>query len=145
MTAVQAIRPLDARGQSQGNAEFDLDRFVTRYVAMWNEPDPAARRDLVEALWMPDGVNFTRSMEVRGHAALERRVRDSYEKWVRDGGCFFRPSSVHALAADGHHGALRLHWDMLSVSGGGVLSLGLEILLLSDDGRIRQDYQFILA
>jgi len=129
-----------SKHETAASASFDLDTFIASYVAMWNEPDARSRRGLVEALWTPDGANVTRSMEVRGHAALEKRVRDSYEKWVRDGGCFFR-----TLSADHHHGAVRFHWEMVSISGGGVLSVGSEFLLLTADGRIREDYQFILS
>ncbi|HXC41641.1 MAG TPA: hypothetical protein VN667_22125 [Burkholderiales bacterium] len=78
---------VDRVGKSRPAVPFDLQAFVARYVAMWNEPGELARLDLVQAVWAPDGVNFTRSMEVRGH----------------------------------------------------------EFLLLSEDGRIREDYQFILS
>ena len=116
----------------------ELDAFIGRYVSMWNEPDPAARRRLVEELWTPDCANFTRTIEVHGHEALEQRVRSSYEKWVRDGGCLFRPGG-----AESHHGAVRLRWEMVSTGDGRVVSVGLEFLLLAGDGRIREDYQFI--
>ena len=33
----------------------DLNDLRERYVAVWNEPDPGARRKQIEALWAPDG------------------------------------------------------------------------------------------
>ena len=116
----------------------ELDAFVERYIAVWNEPDAAVRRRMVEELWVPDGANFTKTKEWRGYEALEARVRGAHEKWVRDGGCLFRTRS-----ADSHHGAVRLVWDMVSTGGGQVVSIGLELMLLADDGRIREDFQFI--
>jgi hypothetical protein len=116
----------------------ELDAFVARYVSVWNEPDAAARRRLVEALWTPEGANFTRNSEWRGYDALEARVRGSWEKWVRDGGCLFRPRH-----AERHHGAARFVWEMVSIGDGKVISVGAEFLLLAADGRIRDDYQFI--
>ena len=116
----------------------DLDRLLEGYVAQWHEPDPAARRRLIEEIWTPDGANFTASFDVRGRDALEARVRATYEKWVRDGGCVFRPRR-----ADCHHGAVRFMWDMASRKEGRVVSVGVEFLLLAADGRIREDYQFI--
>jgi hypothetical protein len=116
----------------------NLDLLIERYVAQWHEPDRAARRRRIEEIWTPDGANFTRSFEVRGHDALEERVRAAYEKWVRDGGCVFRPRH-----ADRHHDAVRFVWDMASRSDGKVISVGVEFLLLGSDGRIREDYQFI--
>ena len=116
----------------------DLDPLLERYVAQWHEPDPAARRRLIEEIWTPDGANFTASFDVRGRDALEARVRATYEKWVRNGGCVFRPRR-----ADCHHGAVRFMWDMASRKEGRVVSVGVEFLLLAADGRIREDYQFI--
>jgi len=115
----------------------DLDRLLERYVAQWHEPDRAARRGRIEEIWAPDGANFTKSFEVHGHDALEERVRTTYEKWVRDAGCVFRPRH-----ADRHHDAVRFIWDMASRDGT-VMSVGVEFLLLAPDGRIRADYQFI--
>jgi hypothetical protein len=115
----------------------ELAAFIERYVAMWNEPDPVQRRQLIEELWTADCANYTRTMEVRGHDALEARVRASYEKWVRDARCLFRTRNF-----DIHHGAVRLRWDMAD-AGGRVISAGLEFLLLAPAGRIREDYQFI--
>lgn len=78
------------------------------------------------------------AFEVRGYDSLEVRVRTSYEKWVRDGRCLFRPRN-----ADRHHGAVRFLWEMVSVNDGRVVFVGLEFLLLAGDGRIHEDYQFI--
>ena len=116
----------------------DLDLLIDAYVAQWHEPDRAARRRRIEEIWAPDGANFTKSFEVRGHDALEERVRAAYEKWVRTGGCVFRPRQ-----ADRHHDAVRFVWEMASRGDGQVISVGVEFLLLGSDGRIREDYQFI--
>jgi len=117
---------------------YNLDRLIERYVAQWHESDGTARRRRIEELWSPDAANFTPSLEVRGHDALEARVRASYEKWVRDAGCVFRPRHANL-----HHGAVRFAWDMASGRDGKVISIGVEFLLLADDGRICQDFQFI--
>jgi hypothetical protein len=111
---------------------------IERYVAMWNEGDPGRRRRLIEELWAPDCANYTQAGEYRGYDALEKRVRISWEKWVRDAGCRFRTRHFHL-----HHGALRFAWEMVDAADGKVRSLGLEFLLLAADGRIREDYQFI--
>ena len=116
-----------------------LDAFAARYVLLWNEPDAAARRRQIEALWIPDGANLTRTLEARGYDALEARVRASWEKWVRDAGCLFRLRQAAA-----HHDAVRVQWEMVR-PGGEVASVGNELLLLAADGRIRADYQFVDA
>jgi hypothetical protein len=115
-----------------------LNTLAERYVAVWNEPDAALRRRRITELWTPDGANLTKSLEARGYEALEARVRTSHEKWVRDGGCFFRARDVQ-----GHHATARFKWEMVSVGGGDVISVGYDFFALADDGRIRTDYQFI--
>ena len=129
---------MSARDQRPGSdPQMDMNAFVERYVAVWNEPDPARRREQIAALWTPDGANLTKTLEARGYEALEARVRSSHEKWVRDAGCVFRPCGVQA-----HHDAVRFKWEMLR-PGGEVASVGYDFFLLADDGRIRTDYQFI--
>jgi hypothetical protein len=112
--------------------------FVDRYLGMWNEADPTRRRQLIEELWSPDCANFMTTREVRGHDALEERVRLSWEKWGRDAGCLFRLRHF-----DTHHRALRVTWEMVNAGDGKLRSVGTEFLLLAADGRIREDYQFI--
>jgi hypothetical protein len=111
---------------------------IERYVAMWNEGDPARRRRFIEELWAPDCANFTKLTEYRGYDALETRVRLSWEKWGRDAACLFRTRQF-----DIHHGAVRFTWEMVNAGDGKLRSVGHEFLLLAADGRIREDYQFI--
>ena len=95
----------------------DLHALAERYVSVWNEPDAAARRRLIAALWADDGEHFTPSLHVRGHRALEGRVIGAWEKWVRDANHRFR----YCGNADGHHGGVRFHWEMIAPSGESVL------------------------
>lgn len=116
----------------------DYDELAHRYVALWNEADDALRRRTVAALFAPDVMHCTRSLEANGLAEMEQRVIGSHRKWVRDAGCRFEPVGH----ADGHHDVVRLRWQMLSPQGGAA-SLGSDVLVLAPDGRIRLDYQFI--
>ncbi|HKU96916.1 MAG TPA: hypothetical protein VJR58_16655 [Vineibacter sp.] len=115
----------------------ELRDIVNRYVAVWNEPDPARRRQQIAALWVEDGGHFTPSHDCRGYAALEARITGAYEKWVRDSGHVFRPRDH----VDGHHDTVRFQWEM--VRDNKVISVGADFLLLGADGRIRADYQFL--
>ena len=38
---------------------------------------------------------------------------------------------------------VKFNWEMVPVGGGQAAGVGLEVLILDDDGRIRLDYQFI--
>jgi len=116
----------------------EITQLVDRYIAFWHEPDAEQRRRSVAHLWAEDGVQFTQSREIRGHKALEERVETAHEEFVKTGGFIFRRLGD----AQGHHNAVKFNWEMVPAGGGDVAASGTIFLLLSDDGRIRFDYQF---
>ena len=122
------------------NADIRFAELADRYVALWNETDAGARRDAIATLWVPEGEHYVRTLQVKGHAALEQRVTGSHEKNVRDGGFLFRATGDAQLLQN----TVMFHWEMVPADGGPVAALGLEFLVLAEDGRIARDYQFIL-
>jgi len=119
-------------------ANDGLNQLVDRYLAIWSEPDAQRRREGITELWAEDGVQFTSSREIRGYQALVERVGAAYEQFVKTGGFLFRLSSD----VDAHHNAVKFAWEMVPVAGGEAAAVGTIFFLLSDDGRIRFDYQF---
>jgi hypothetical protein len=137
-------------------ADIDLDAFADRYVAVWNEPDPGARRKTVEQLWGEDALQVlqppqamleaaqkvgirTVVLEARGHDALEFRVRTAYEEFVAPGEAEFRRhGDVQRL-----HDVVRFRWVYVPRSGGDPQGGGLQVVTLAPDGRIATEYQFI--
>ena len=123
----------------------DMQTFVQNYIAVWNEPDAERRRQLIRTLWQEDAHHLARTLEAVGHAGIEKRVSDAYEKWVKEKGNVFRLRD----GVDGHHGTIKLRWEMLPADaasrGGEVISIGFDFLVLGGDGRIRAGYQFIEA
>lgn len=67
----------------------DFTELADSYVAVWNEPDAEARRAAIASLWVPDGEHYVRTLQARGHEALQQRVTGSHEKNVRDAGFRF--------------------------------------------------------
>nr|WP_232328106.1 nuclear transport factor 2 family protein [Kibdelosporangium sp. MJ126-NF4] len=116
----------------------DIDTFVNRYVAVWNEPDPARRGEAIIALWAEDGVEFTESADHRGHDAIQARVADAHEQFVATGGFRF----VAANQAVHHHNAVTFTVHMVPAAGGEPIWAGDMFLVLGEDGRIQCDYQF---
>ncbi len=114
--------------------------FVERYVALWNEPAAEVRRRTIEQLWAPDGANYTQSMQAVGYDALDRRVTSAYEDYVGSGKYTFRSH----LPPVGHHGVVKVTWEMVTVPEEEIASIGVEILVLDDQGRIASDHQFIV-
>ena len=119
----------------------DIETFVQDYIAVWNESDADKRRQLIRTLWQEDACHLARTLEAVGHAGIEKRVADAYDKWVKEKGNVFRLQG----SVDGHHDTVKLRWEMLPASGGAVISIGFDFLVLGGDGRIRTGYQFIEA
>ena len=119
----------------------DINGFVERYVNVWNEADAGRRRRTIRALWQEEARHLARTLEAIGHAGIETRVQNAWEKWVRDKGNIFRLRD----GVDGHHDTIKLRWEMRPAAGGEVISIGFDFLVLGEDGRIRTGYQFIEA
>lgn len=136
------------------NSAEDL---ANRYLAVWNEPDADVRRQAVEQLWTEDGVHLldppeeivkraaeigvSATLEARGHAELVRRVSKAYDEFVAPGQYEFVRHGAAAAIRD----LVKLRWAMVPAGGGEALAIGIDLLLLAPDGRIRADYQFIEA
>jgi len=115
--------------------------LADRYAALWNERDAHARRAGIAALWAPEGAHFVKTLEARGLEALEQRIAAAHEKNVRDLGNRFRTRPDARRVQD----VVTFTWEMVPAEGEEVRAVGLEVLQLDAQGRIRADYQFILA
>ena len=122
------------------NTNTHFAELADRYVALWNLTDAGARRDAIASLWVPQGEHYVRTLQAKGYEALQQRVTGSHEKNVRDAGFRF----ISAGDAQFLHDAVMFHWHMIPAAGGPVAAVGLEFLVLAEDGRIATDYQFIL-
>jgi hypothetical protein len=137
-TVAQPNTDLNQAGEK---SMLDAQALADRYVAVWNERDEGSRRTAIAALWVPEGQHYVQGQEVRGHDALEKRIRGSHEKNVRDNGNRFRA----ARNARRLHDVITFHWEMLPADSETVSVRGLEFLVIADDGRILADYQFFPA
>jgi hypothetical protein len=125
-------------------------------VNIWNETDAELRRSKIRELWSENAVHVLEpplamresaaaigfsspTLEVRGYAALEARVSRANDEFVASGQFFFRSCGN----ASRLHDLVKFNWEMVATSGGDVAGVGLEVLVVDDDGRIRTDYQFI--
>jgi hypothetical protein len=108
-----------------------LTTTVDTYLAMWNEPDPAARADLIATAWAADGHYVDPVQEARGHDALSDMVAAVHQQFP--GQVFTRTSEV-----DTHHEALRFGWQLGTPDGETVTVAGIDIGQLAPDGRLHQ-------
>ena len=138
--------------------ERSAAELADRYIGLWNEPDPDRRRELIAGLWTEDGehvlqppeearkiaaspgIGMTAVLEARGHAEIEDRVMIAYKHWVASEGASFRRRDD----ADRLHDVVKFHWEAIDKDGE-VFGVGLNVLVLAEDGRIRRDYSFVVG
>jgi hypothetical protein len=115
----------------------DAGDLAERYVAVWNEPDAAARRRRIAELWAPDGSHVTETLASKGHGAIEAEALKAFDARVAKR-CEFSPAN----GSQAHHNVARLTWRIRAKDSGKVGAAGCNLLILDDGGRIRFDYQY---
>jgi len=110
--------------------------IAERYLAVWSEPDPAARDAAIAGLWAPDGAEFTEGTQFRGHEELQARIAHAYQAFVGSGGY----AVTHAEDVTRHDDIVTFTIQLTDPEGE-VAWAARVFLLLDRDGLIRQDYQ----
>jgi hypothetical protein len=135
--------------------EIDPQELAHRYMAQWTVPDAAERRAAIERLRTEDGTHILQppegireiaadlgfghtTLQARGYDAFERRVSQSYERYVEKGGFTFRARADAECLLD----LVTFGWETVSAGTGDVVGGGTVVLLLDDHGRIKTDYMF---
>ncbi len=109
--------------------------LVTRYVAVWNEPDPGRRREAVASLWAEDAVERVEETEWHGVSELEDRVAGAHQSLVADAGY-----TVIAEDPMAHHDAVTFTVHL--VKNDEIAWSARVFLIVGDDDLIRYDYHF---
>jgi hypothetical protein len=104
---------------------------IDGYFAMWNERDPARRREIIAATWTPDGSYIEPLMAVDGHEALHAGVAGMQAQFP---GHSIRPAGE----IETHHDRVRWHWELVGPDGGEALASGTNVGVIAPDGRLRQ-------
>jgi len=113
----------------------DVNELVERYLAAWNETDPAARAALVAEVFTSDAAYTDPLVAVRGHAGLEATIAAVQGQFA---GLVFTSGG----AVDAHHDIARFTWH-LGPQGGEPLVIGFDVAVLGEDGRITQVLGFL--
>lgn len=114
----------------------DTTSIAARYLAVWSEADPGARRAAIAALWAADGTEFVEGIQFRGHDELDARIGHAYQEFVASG-----RFSVTDAGDAARHGDIVTLTVQLSAPDGEVAWAARVFLLLGADGRIDEDYQ----
>jgi hypothetical protein len=119
---LRAKTPADATQEIEMSK---LNELADRYIAMWNEADAVRRRDLIAAIWMPDGSYVDPVVSSDGHAGIDAMVKAVQERFP--GYRFARTSDV-----DSHHDRIRFCWT-LAPAGGAAIVEGVDFGTLAGD------------
>lgn len=110
---------------------------VDRYLAAWNERDPAKRRAIIAKTWTED-ANYTDPHRVgNGHegisamiAAVHERFNESYQFRLKDG-------------VDAYNDRVRFQWEAGGTNDAPMHFVGTDFAVLSSDGRLKAVTGFV--
>ena len=97
--------------------------LIDRYIEVWNETDPQARRALIARTWTADASYLDPLLQGAGHEGINALVQAVQERYP--GNRFRRISEV-----DVHHDRVRFAWT-LGPDGGPPLAQGIDFGVLS--------------
>ena len=106
----------------------DFTELAQKYIAMWNETDPAARRALISEIWAEDGQYIDPLAAVAGHDQIDALVTGAQAQFP---GMTFRLAS----AVDAHHDQARFTWE-LGPDGAEAPVAGFDVAQRGGDGRL---------
>jgi SnoaL-like protein len=113
----------------------DFGTVVDRYLATWNETDPARRRAAIDALFADDVRYVDPVASVDGRDALDGLIGAVQQQFP---GLVFSPGGP----VDAHHEQARFTWN-LGEPGGQPLVIGFDVAELAADGRIQRVLGFL--
>ncbi|KJS55621.1 nuclear transport factor 2 family protein [Streptomyces rubellomurinus] len=115
-----------------------LQQLAERYLAVWNETDPAARRKLVDEVWAEDGRYTDPLAAVAGRDAIDGLIGAAQAQFP---GMRFTLGPV-----DAHHDIARFTWNLGPADAPAdaePLVIGFDVLTATPDGRIGAVYGFL--
>ncbi|MFO1061986.1 MAG: nuclear transport factor 2 family protein [Dongiaceae bacterium] len=116
---------------------IDRTALVERYIATWNETDPARRRALIAATWTEDALYLDPLMRGEGQAGIDAMIAAVQQRFP---GHRFRSTG----ALDAHNDRIRFGWS-LGPQDGPALAAGLDVGVVAGDGRLQSITGFIDA
>ncbi|GAA0720419.1 nuclear transport factor 2 family protein [Dactylosporangium roseum] len=113
----------------------DFAKIVERYLRIWNETDPGARRAAIDELFTEDVAFVDPMASVSGRAGVDGLIAAVQAQF---------PGCGLALlgGVDGHHEQARFGWEM-GLPGRPADVVGFDVVTLAPDGRINQVLGFL--
>jgi len=91
-------------------ADTDIETLIGDYIAAWSEPDPAARRRLLESAWDDEGTYTDPVSHAANRAGLDAIIEQFHAD--NPGARFARKDKL-----DTHHGHIRFYWVLTFANG----------------------------
>ena len=113
--------------------------LAERYLAAWNETDPAARRRAVDALYAGDARYVDPLVDVHGPAAVDATIAAVQAQFP---GCVLRLAG----AVDGHHDVVRFTWHLVPAGapeGADPVVIGSDVVVTDGRGALRSVLGFL--
>ena len=113
-----------------------MQEIVEKYLAAWNETDPAKRRALVDEVWAEDGSYTDPLADVRGRAEIDGLIGAVQQQF---------PGFVFTLGGtvDAHHGQARFTWHLGPAGAAEAPVVGFDVAVLDGAGQIGSVYGFL--
>ena len=108
---------------------------ANRYIASWNETDPAARRATLEGLWANDGRYTDPLADVQGIDDIDATIAAVQGQF---------PTFSFRLVGpvDGHGSQCRFAWE-LGPDGADAPVAGFDVAVLTPDGKVQAVLGFL--
>jgi SnoaL-like domain len=112
-----------------------MQEIVEKYLAAWNETDPAKRRALVDEVWAENGSYTDPLADVRGRAEIDGLIGAVQAQF---------PGFVFTLGGtvDAHHDQARFSWHLGPAGAADPVVIGFDVAVLDGD-RIGSVYGFL--
>jgi hypothetical protein len=108
--------------------DFAMNDLIERYLACWNETEPAARRKLIDDLWAEDASYIDPMAQAHGRDAIDATIAAVQGQFP---GLVFTPVG----SVDAHHRQARFTWG-LGPEGVEPIVIGFDVAVTDGDGRL---------
>lgn len=116
----------------------NVNESVVRYLAAWNEPDAARRRNLVARAWAEDGTYVDGARDGRGHDEISAMIGKAQEHFPG-----YRLQLVSGIET--HHDYVRFSWAAGGTADAPLYIKGTDFAVLGNDGRLKSVVGFVDA